>query len=177
MARKLRPLLTLPTSCGLPGWRFKGLASSGQSINRSFLEFFCCYLFYDVHLIIVESMQIAISLVLCLKFEICSTAKFRADIPISYNYRLHLQTSKKKNPNLNIKQKHRKREAKAGLHKLMDSVQDFPQIRLELILLRKKAVSFKKLKTLGQELYLPMFPKFYSYFLHPFPFSFSMIDF
>ena len=31
---------------------------TGQSINRNFLQIFCCYLFYDVHFIIVDCTQL-----------------------------------------------------------------------------------------------------------------------
>ena len=75
------------SSCGLLGWQSQGLDkmdSSGKNIliNQNSQQFFCCCLYYELHLIMVKLVN---SLVISLKFEICSIAKFSADIIFSTN--------------------------------------------------------------------------------------------
>ena len=56
---KFRPLLSLSTSCGLLGLQPQGLASLGQMFHQiKFSKISCCCLFYDVHLIMLDSTQL-----------------------------------------------------------------------------------------------------------------------
>ena len=61
--QKLRPLLSLSTSCGLLGLQSHGLASLGRYISINQIS--CCCLFHDVQLIMLDSTQLDTELEIC----------------------------------------------------------------------------------------------------------------
>ena len=135
-ARKLRPLLSFSSSCGLLTWQSQGLASSGQnvSLNQNFLNFF---LFLTIlwcpfdHGRLHSAWHCAWHL---------KSATFQSLLQISISLIIIWFCFKPANKlvflTYIINKKLRKRESKAVLHKLVESV----QILWELILLQKKKV-------------------------------------